>query len=344
LFAPAVLALEARDLGQLRSLLAIAEGQVRMQPAIRSAFGWTSAQYLHGTVKELLIAESAFNRGVGITCCAMHGVDPGEALRLAATDADPLLRAQAFRAAGDLGRPDVVPVRFAAAADENPVCRFWAVRSLVLLGSAGVRPEELTGLDASESATEATGFRLGLQAMDVTRAHTVLKGLATDPSRIRRLIQGSGIVGDPAYAPWLIGHMADDRLARAAGEAFTLMTGADLGELGLERHRPEDFDAGPTDDPDDSNVSMDPDADLRWPDQQKVEKWWAGNGSRFTRGERYFMGAPVTREHCIAVLKNGYQRQRILAAHYLCLLEPGTPLFNTSAPAWRQQRLLAGMN
>jgi uncharacterized protein (TIGR02270 family) len=214
----------------------------------------------------------------------------------------------------------------------------------VLLGSAGVRPEELTGLDASESATEATGFRLGLQAMDVTRAHTVLKGLATDPSRIRRLIQGSGIVGDPAYAPWLIGHMADDRLARAAGEAFTLMTGADLGELGLERHRPEDFDAGPTDDPDDSNVSMDPDADLRWPDQQKVERWWAGNGSRFQPGQRYFMGAPVTREHCIAVLKNGYQRQRILAAHYLCLLEPGTPLFNTSAPAWRQQRLLAGMN
>jgi hypothetical protein len=46
---------------------------------------------------------------------------------------------------------------------------------------------------------------------------------------------------------------------------------------------------------------------------------------------------------CIDVLKNGYQRQRILAAHYLCLLDPGTPLFNTSAPAWRQQRLLARM-
>jgi hypothetical protein len=55
------------------------------------------------------------------------------------------------------------------------------------------------------------------------------------------------------------------------------------------------------------------------------------------------MGKPVTREHCIDVLKNGYQRQRILAAHYLCLLDPGTPLFNTSAPAWRQQRLLAAM-
>jgi hypothetical protein len=55
------------------------------------------------------------------------------------------------------------------------------------------------------------------------------------------------------------------------------------------------------------------------------------------------MGQPVTKEHCIHVLKTGYQRQRILAAQYLCLLERGTPLFNTSAPAWRQQRLLAKM-
>jgi hypothetical protein len=60
-------------------------------------------------------------------------------------------------------------------------------------------------------------------------------------------------------------------------------------------------------------------------------------------GWGYFMGQPVTKEHCIQVLKTGYQRQRILAAQYLCLLEPGTPLFNTAAPAWRQQRLLAAM-
>ena len=31
------------------------------------------------------------------------------------------------------------------------------------------------------------------------------------------------------------------------------------------------------------------------------------------------------------VLRSGYQRQRILAAHYLCLLQPGTPLFRTPA-------------
>ena len=42
------------------------------------------------------------------------------------------------------------------------------------------------------------------------------------------------------------------------------------------------------------------------------------------------------------MLREGFQRQRSAAALYLCLLQPGTPLFNTAAPAWRQQRLLRG--
>ena len=78
-------------------------------------------------------------------------------------------------------------------------------------------------------------------------------------------------------------------------------------------------------------------------DPERIKAWWSKHGGRFQPGTRYFMGAEVTGEHCVDVLKNGYQRQRILAAHYLCLLEPGTPLFNTSAPAWRQQKLLAEM-
>jgi uncharacterized protein (TIGR02270 family) len=179
--------------------------------------------------------------------------------------------------------------------------------------------------------------------MGLSQAHELLSVLAQDPARQRRLIQGSGIAGDFVYVPWLIKHMADDKTARLAGEAFSTITGADLEKLRLDRGRPEDFESGPNDDPADPNVDMDEDDGLPWPDPGRIQNWWAANESRFQKGTRYFMGAPVTREHCIDVLKNGYQRQRILAAHYLCLLEPGTPLFNTSAPAWRQQRLLAKM-
>jgi hypothetical protein len=41
------------------------------------------------------------------------------------------------------------------------------------------------------------------------------------------------------------------------------------------------------------------------------------------------------------MLCEGMHRQRIVAARHLVLLQPGARLFNTAAPAWRQQRLLA---
>ncbi len=85
---------------------------------------------------------------------------------------------------------------------------------------------------------------------------------------------------------------------------------------------------------------MDPDDSLPWPDVEKIQQWWAANASQFQSGTRYFMGALATPEHCLQMLKDGFQRQRMAAAEYRCLLQPGTPLFNTRAPAWRQQRRL----
>ncbi len=68
------------------------------------------------------------------------------------------------------------------------------------------------------------------------------------------------------------------------------------------------------------------------------------NKQRSQVGMRYFMGEPVSVEHCKNFLRDGYQRRHIAAALYLPLLQPGRPLFNTSAPAWRQQRWLSKMS
>jgi uncharacterized protein (TIGR02270 family) len=237
-----------------------------------------------------------------------------------------------------------MPACQAAFADEDDDCSFWSSWSGVLLGDRGRAIEVLTRQGISPGSYRMLAFRLALQVMETSAAHSVLQQLARIPGGARWLIQGSGIVGDPAYVPWLIQKMADLPTARLAGEAFSTIAGVHLGQAALDRPAPEGFEAGPNDDPDDPNVDMDPDDGLPWPDVARIEKWWKANSSRFNSGARYFMGAAVTREHCIQVLENGYQRQRILAAHYLCLLNPGTPLFNTSAPARRQQALLAQMS
>jgi len=177
----------------------------------------------------------------------------------------------------------------------------------------------------------------------LTAAHALLSRLSSDPAQKPFVIEGAGVVGDPLYVPWLISHMADDTLARLAGAAFSSITGADLALLDLERKPPEAVESGPNDNPDDSNVVMDGDEGLPWPDPARVRGWWDANQHGFRTGARYLKGAAVTTEQCVEVLKNGSQRDRRLAAHQLSLLSPGTPLFNTSAPAPRQQSRLAEM-
>jgi uncharacterized protein (TIGR02270 family) len=305
-----------------------------------AALGWHEREQLRGIVAKLLHANDPFARVVGIGACTVHGIDPG--LENARFDPDSAVRARQLRAIGELGLVQLHPAG-TEGFDEHPAVKFWSVWSEVMVGDRSRALVVLANIGTTTGPFRVSAFALALQAVTTRDAHAILQRLARDTSESRWVIHGSGIAGDPTYIPWLIGHMSQPESARLSGEAFSLITGADLDKLQLYRARPDDLESGPNDDPNDPNVAMDDDDGLPWPDKEKIEAWWTANGSRFQKGTRYFMGKPVTREHCIDVLKTGYQRQRILAAHYLCLLDPGTPLFNTSAPARRQQKLLAAM-
>jgi len=342
-FAAAVVALETCDEERLDKVFVSINDAPQAISGLTSAFGWVERSALKAIVHGLMHSQSPLRRGVGLEACALHRVDPGLTSMRALDDPSASVRARALRTAGELGQRDLLPACMAGLSDKDAECRFSAAWSAVLLGNRDDAVQNLFQSSAGAVHRQLQGFRLALQALGVTSGHKWLTSFAAERRNLRWLIWGSGIVGDPDYVPWLVRQMADPKVSRLAGEAFTVISGVDLGVEKLTGSRPDDFQSGPTDDPNDPNVDMDPDDGLPWPDTAKLEKWWAVNSTRFLKGTRYFMGAPVSREHCIGVLKTGYQRQRILAAHYLCLLEPGTPLFNTSAPAWRQQRWLAKM-
>jgi len=343
-FAATVRAIEEKDERRLGKLFALLGAVPEAQPGLISAFGWVSAPYLQGTVAALLSSKEPSKRAVGIAACAMHGADPGAALAQALTDPEPQLRARALRAAGELGRRDLLAACVTGVQDEDAGARFWAAWSSLLLGDREKAVSVLESFVHLPNAFRQRALRLLLKVISPPSAQRLLKSIAQDPANQRLLIQGAGMAGDAQYLPWLIGQMADDPVARLAGESFSMMTGLDLAYLDLERKPPEDVEAGPTENPEDENVEMDPDDSLPWPDQGKIQPWWAANAQRFQPGVRYFMGDPPSRAHCLSALKEGFQRQRIAAAEYLCLLSPGTPLFNTRAPAWRQQRWLGTMS
>jgi uncharacterized protein (TIGR02270 family) len=341
-FVATMRALESRDLTWLQHLLAISETLPGCRRGLISAFGWTEKAQLRGIVPGLLGSASAFARLVGVAACAVHRVDPGLIAVRCFEDESPLVRARAWRTAGEIGKREWVSTA-AAVRDDDPECQFWAAWSAVLLGDRHNALEVIAGIAAVPGPFRSRAFQLVLQARTPQSAQGWLAALGQEPGNLRWLIRGAGLAGDSRYAAWLIGQMADNKTARLAGEALNLVTGLDIAWHNLDRPRPVDFEPVPNDDPNDPNVAMDEDDGLPWPDQKLIQAWWNANSHRFQPGVRYFMGEPLNRENCLRVLKEGFQRQRIAAALYLSLLNPGTPLFEWRAPAWRQQRQLATM-
>jgi uncharacterized protein (TIGR02270 family) len=221
------------------------------------------------------------------------------------------------------------------------------MRTAVLLGNRAHALQALAAAVADKvggNAADTAGIiGVALRALPLAQANAVVSSLAAEPGRWRDLFIGIAAAGDAKYLGWLIAQMENPRLTRAAGEAFAIVAGLDLAELDLDRRPPDDAVTGPKDDPEDDDVLMDPDEGLPWPDPGKISVWWQAHRSQFPDGRRFFMGEPPSVSKSVSVLKNGYQRQRLAAAQYLCLLRPGTALFDCGAPAWRQQRLLAEM-
>lgn len=339
-FTATVRAIESADASQLDAMLALAEASPQARAGVLSAFGWVPPQALRGLTKPLLDSEHQVRRDIGLCVCALHGVNPGPVLEQAlVSQANP----HALVVAGRLGLASLLPHCLAALPAADPGARFAAARAGLLLGDRETCLLALVSLASETGPCQSAALLLALKVLTADRAHALLKPLAQEPALSRLLIRATGVAGDPHYIPWLIKQMSDPKLTRLAGEAFSLITGLDLAFVDLDCKPPEKPESGPNDDPADTDVAMDEDESLPWPDPGKISAWWSAHGARFKPGTRYFMGEAPSIAHCRSVLRGGFQRQRIAAAEYLCLLTPGTPLFNTAAPAWRQERLLAQM-
>lgn len=342
-FAASVLALEQKSGTLLSQLLEMAATSPQFEGGMISAVGWVSSSHLQGLAKEWLRSSASYCRRLGIAACAQHRVDPGSALTKAVSDRDDSLRKIGLVSVGDLGRTDLLENVVSHLNDTDSHTCSLAISAAIMLGDRGQSISIASQVGPVALSWQA--LSLLLKVMPLAAAHELLAVLAQpgekNPAIKRRLIRGCGMIGDTRYVPWLIGLMSEDAYARSAGEAFSMITGLDLWQPPFFRPQPDVFESGPSEDPNDENVAMDEDEGLPWPHQESALQWWRQNQPRFSAGIRTLMGQPVTREHCINVLRNGYQRQRMAAAQYLCLLQPGTPLFNTAAPAWRQQRWLA---
>ena len=338
-FTAAVLAFEAGGHDRIEEVVNAGTQSLELSRGLISALGWLDYRHAELHVAAFLRSDSPLRSRVGIGACAVHREDPGHALNAALAAVEPELRNRALRAAGELGRVDLVERCREGFNAEDPGCRFWAAWSATLLGHSGaldvlVRVAEDGGRYAERACDLAARWMHPREALDWRN------NLAARGNRQRLAVLAAGATGDPALVPWLIEMMAVNDVARPAGQAFEFITGVDLGYDDLEGERPEGFEAGPTENPEDEDVAKDPDEDLPWPAPELIEKWWKENRGAFQAGKRYLLGKEIVPETLGEVLRDGRQRQRAAAALELALLDPERPLFEHRAPGLRQQARL----
>jgi uncharacterized protein (TIGR02270 family) len=338
-FVATALAFESGDKDRIQIVLEIVSSAPVLSRGLVSALGCLSFQRVEKSIQQLVREDSSILRGMGIGASAVHRQDPGESLIDALSDNDPLLRARGLRAVGQLGRLDLLSAIKSNLCDDDTKCRFCAAWSVALLGDPQALPV-LRDLAEVDFPHRQEALEMAARVLDLSVTHEWRMEMARSPATGRLAVQAAGVIGDAGSIPWLIDQMVIPELARVAGESFSMITGVDIAHEDLEGEWPEGFEAGPTENPEDENVDMDPDEDLPWPKPELIEKWWGQRRSEFQSGTSYLCGKPKTIESLQEVLRTGYQRQRAAAAIELAIRQPGQPLFEVRAPGFRQQQML----
>jgi uncharacterized protein (TIGR02270 family) len=339
-FTLSALAFESADPRRAEEAMAAASEDEPLARGVISALGWVPPEAARPHIQNLLNSEDPVRRRVGIGGAAVHREDPGPLLRRVLDWGERPTYARALKMAGELGRRDLAHLCAAALESDDSEEKFWAAWSAALLGNADAASRALFEVAL---ASVPRSDRAGDLLARVKPPGQVLawhSQLAEEPQRARLACRVAGAVGEPGLVTWLIQAMAVDEVARPAGESFSMITGVDLALANLDRDWPEGLETGPSEDPEDEDVSLDPDEALPWPDSEKVRVWWEDNGQLFSAGTRHLCGRPISEESLWETLRLGLQRQRAAAALELALRDPAAPLFETRARGDRQRQWL----
>ncbi|MBV9644197.1 MAG: TIGR02270 family protein, partial [Verrucomicrobia bacterium] len=334
-FAVGALAFESGHSTAIEKILSSC-GKFELMRGVVAGLGWIPFEHVKERIRELLTAEELVARRVGIAAAAIHRACPTWLLHGATTDRDPFLRARAYRAIGEMGVLELLPRLRGGFGDSDEGARFAAAWSATRLSENLDSIATLRLIAESTSRYAYDAVALAVRRMKNEAANQWLLLLAKRKEKVRTALVGAAATGDPSLIPWIMDQMSVPNFARAAGRAFSMITGANLEFEDLDCNRPAEFGIVPNDDPKDAEVAMEEDTELRWPDTKEIARWWKKRQADFVPGKRFLCGKAITDVVLREVLAKGFQPDRAAAALEISLQDPTMPLFEVRSRAEKQ--------
>lgn len=302
----------------------------RLKP-LAGAFGWLGLDAARPHIEALLASSDPVARLAGLGAASTLRHDPDLALEAALEDV-PAVRARAFRLAGELGRADLLHKVCAERSDDTRECRFWSNWAGTMLGERDSGPDFLLARARNpEHPAWELALNTALLALGTDAGWQWLDTLDFEPHSLMLRVKGFGLLGTPNTLDWLVSQLDSADHGRQAGESISLITGADLEFDDLDSDEPDGFEDGPTDDPLDPVVELDPDENVPWGDPVAIRRFLEAEGAKLPAGP-LFLGYERSQQAFEYGLAHGYQRQRRAAAFALALRHPGAPLANWREP------------
>lgn len=342
IFTATINIVESGKLKRLEQVFAVAQDRKDLLDAMAGALSWGELKASAPFLKLALQSDNPAWNYVATETMTQYGqFSPmqNKVLTEALSSDNPLLLIAALRSIVNLGLVDYSPLLKPLLDNDDESVKFLTACGLTRFGDP-------KGLDVMKQFCEhpehyEQALRYITMQSNTDDTIQVIKTLFKSNKRIAHI--ALGMLGDIRSIPQLIESMKVPELARCAGGAFSDITGVNIEEKKLDAEWPEGFEAGPTENPEDEDVAMDPDEDLPWPDVEKITAWWKSNHSQFDPAKLYICGMPKKKSSFEQVLREGNQKQRAYAANALGLYERDKPIFNVYAPAKRQMQLL-GLN
>ncbi len=312
-----------------------------LQPAravrpLACALYWTDGAVREAALRRLSRRSDPLARSVVITAAAMSGTDPGPFLLQALESEHGYLVAAACEAGLHRSARDVTALEEHLGAPDTEL-RLLAATAASVGQSKRARHvlKELTSNRNPELAERAASalFR-AIEPRDAVVAYRELFGHQTTRASLR----AAAAAGVCELVPVLLDALQCTSLTRLAGDAFTVITGAQA--LAVNATAGVAADEWPSDDPADEAVALHPDIGLPWPDARSYATWWREHAGQFNASTRYIDGAADTDVALRQLIRGGLQRTRAAAAGLLAMRGGG--YLDVCSPAFRQHERLAG--